>query len=243
MEEAWLATPDRATLTSWRPGYIQKFVRQIGTDYDFLFSEHSAKFVPNGGKSRHAMDWAVVTIQAGTLLLRFARDRGDFDLSFASANNSGHWVGAMSISIVVFLNGKEESGDHRIKLPPISEVLHDHFEAFEKALSEEHIDETEVSWRNIRQKLSAGTLDVFNVAAKQRGAEQDGLNIRPDFGFLANYAKISDDIGRVPFWKPLAIYAGIILLLPLLLLVLIVGGPFYWYFKQTSRKPLQIARQ
>jgi hypothetical protein len=44
-------------------------------------------------------------------------------------------------------------------------------------------------------------------------------------GFLANYARISDDIGRTPFWKPLGIYFGSILLLPFGLLIFLLMTP------------------
>jgi len=76
---------------------------------------------------------------------------------------------------------------------------------------------------------TAGMLDVFNV--------------RPDPGFLANYAQVSDDISRVPFWKPLGIYAGMILLSPLLLLFLVFGMPFLWFLKQRNKSRMRVVRR
>jgi hypothetical protein len=76
------------------------------------------------------------------------------------------------------------------------------------------IVKTQKSLAPIREMQTAGTSDRFNSP--------------PTFGFLANYARMSDDIGRVPFWKPLATYVGMILFLPLGLLILIFTKPILY---------------
>ncbi len=78
----------------------------------------------------------------------------------------------------------------------------------------EPIGKTQRSLTGIRQVQPAGT--------------SDGYNSSPTFGFLANYAKMSDDIGRVPFWKPLATYVGMLLFLPIGLLLLIFMKPILY---------------
>jgi hypothetical protein len=64
MLRAWLALPDPGEFTNWKPNYIRDFVRQIGPDYDFLFTEYSARFIANDRSYPHANDFAVVSIQA-----------------------------------------------------------------------------------------------------------------------------------------------------------------------------------
>lgn len=181
------------------------------------------------------MDWAVVTIQAGQLLLRFTRDRGDFDVRIASSAQEDRWVDVRVVCLLILLEGKGESPDssvRRIKLPPIPDVLRDHFERFEAALSPYRFNETEVALRRISAMRSAGTLDVFNV--------------RPDPGFLANYGTVSDEIGRVPFWKPLGINVLLVLLAPFALLVLILLMPILLvlrFRKKPNRGSLPVAKR
>ena len=103
MEQVWFDTPDRANLTSWRPGYIARFIRQIGTEYDFLFTEHSARFISNGRKHKHGMDWAVFTVQADELLIRFVRDRGDYEVLVKSPGNSDRWFRLEQLCVLIQL--------------------------------------------------------------------------------------------------------------------------------------------
>jgi hypothetical protein len=214
MEEAWRSTPNQLDLTGWKPGYIQDFLRQQGTDYDFLFSRHSAQFVPNAKKYKHGMDWAIVTIQAETLFIRFVRDRGDVEELVAGQNEDRGWLSAAAVSLLLLLRdewGNASSNEQRIRLPPVAVVLRERFKDFEQALLSEQFGQTRTDLLRIQNMRTARTLDVFHE--------------RPDPGFLANYARLSDDISRVPFWKPLGTYIGIIALLPLLLLALIFMKP------------------
>jgi len=232
MEEAWVAAPNRAELTSWRPVYIQKFLRQLGSDYDFLFSQHSAEFVPNTRAYQHGVDWAVVTLQAGRVWLQFIRDRGDIGLMIAPSNETGRWFPAKDLCLLAMMEdgpNSDESQVRRVQLPPIPRAFREHFSAIEELLSPQRIERTQIELSKVMKMRTAGMLDVFNV--------------RPDPGFLANYAQVSDDISRVPFWKPLGIYAGMILLSPLLLLFLVFGMPFLWFLKQRNKSRMRVVRR
>jgi hypothetical protein len=214
IEEAWQSTPNQFELTGWKPQYIQSLLRQLGTEYDFLFSHHSARFVPNAKKYRHGMDWAVVTIQADPLFIRFVRDRGDIGVSVAGQNEEHRWLSAVDVSLRLLLRDDSSeflSPKQHVQLPQVASVLKERFEDFGQALSSEQFEQTRIDLEQIQKMRANGTLDVFHQ--------------RSNSGFLENYNKISDDITRVPFWKPLGIYVGMILLLPLLLLGLIFMKP------------------
>lgn len=226
MEEAWLSTPDPNGLTGWKSKYILNFLLQFGTDYDFLFSEHSASFVPNPRKYRHGMDWAIVTIQAGQLFLRFVRDRGDTEALVAHFNENEGWLPAAGVGLLVLLGGDLEvnpTPQRAVQLPPLPVVLREYFGEFEKLISPQRIEKTRIDLRRVQGMRLNGSLDIFEL--------------RPNSGFLANYAKVSDDIGRVPFWKPLSVYAGLIVLSPVLILAVLVGGPVLWFLKSRYRRP------
>ncbi len=205
MEQAWLDTPDRARLTSWRPDYIARFLRQIGTDYDFLFAERAARFVSNDWKHRPGLDWAVVTVQAGLLLIRFLRDRGRFEVLVSSPGSFGRWFRLEHLCILIRLrlkSGAQWSARTRIAEPRTPEFLQDHFAAFEDALSPERIDDTAQDLGRLIALLSTGELDLVR--------ERSGR------GFLSNHERDSGDIGRIASSKPVRICAFLISLLPLL---------------------------
>ena len=145
MEQAWLDTPENDRLTAWRPAYIARFLHQIGSEYDFLFAERSARFVSNQWKHRHGMDWAVVTVQAGQLLVRFLRERGNVEILVSSPAAFGQWFRLDHLCILIRLQfklGRQWTGKARIPKPRTSTFLQDHFAAFEDALSSERIETT-----------------------------------------------------------------------------------------------------
>ena len=177
MENAWRETEDQADLTGWRSGYIQKFIRQIGSAYDFLFEDRGAKFVANEKKFAHGNDWAVVTLQAGQLLLRFVRDRGEIALHMAHSQAASRWFDAESLCLLVLFNEQQKTGKSsvlRIDAPPIADVLRDKFAELEIALAKESVENTESTLIRIGELRAAGALDVFHV--------------QPAPGFLSSYS-------------------------------------------------------
>ncbi|MGA2569678.1 MAG: hypothetical protein ABSF23_04100 [Terracidiphilus sp.] len=209
MEQAWLDTPDNARLTSWPPAYIARFLRQIGTDYDFLFTERSARFVSNQWKHRHGMDWAVVTVQAGQLFIRFLREHGNYEVLVGSPGSVGQWFRLDHLCILIRLYlkaGKEWSGKTRIAKPRIPAYLQEHYAVAEDALSPEKAAGTAQDLGRLIALLSTGELDIARERRK--------------WCFLAENGERSDAIGKGPCGKPIKIFAVLVSVLPLLSLLL-----------------------
>lgn len=207
MEQAWLDTPHRARLTSWRPRHIARFLHQIGTDYDFLFTEHSAKFVSNQWKHRPSPDWAVVTLQARLLFVRFVADRGAYEVLVSSPASYGQWfrLDDLSVLIRLYLDAAElRRVNTRIVKPPLPAFFHDRFDAFGFALSPENVGNTAQDLARLIELLSTGELSAF--------PESSGA------GSPASHRRNSAT-GGSPCRKPLRVVAVLLTLMPLLSLL------------------------
>jgi hypothetical protein len=205
MEQAWLDTPHRARLTSWRPAHIARFLRQIGTDYDFLFTEHSANFVSNQWKHRPRPDWAVATVQAGQLLIRFVADRGAYEVLVSSPASFGQWFRLEHLCVLIqfYLDAARQRPERtRVARPLIPAFLRDRFAVFEVALSPTNIDGTAQDLARLLALLSTGELAALPERSRR--------------SFRASDEKISEKIGRGPSRKTLRICALLVALLPLL---------------------------
>ena len=191
----------------------RRFIRTFGDDYLFLLTEQEGKIAPER-KGRYA-GWST-QIDTPNLAFRFVWDRGDIAVEVSPRNDDFEWISDYEASALLLAGELNEFGKfpaQRIELRSAAEVIRSHFAELEIALSPQN------------RFLTRGRLDAVRRSFSNDGPLQIIQIGRNTSGFLANYAQISAEIGEVPFWKPLGIYAGLLLLLPLALLTLLIVPP------------------
>lgn len=184
MEDAWESTPNQAEFTGRSAGYVQKFLRALGTDYDFLFTERSARFVPNAKIYKQAMDRVIVTLQAEDIFVRFVRDRGDTEVLIAPANDDRGWLSAYGLCLLILLNGElniQNSTKNSLQVSSIPDVLREHFSGFRTALSPERFESTRLDLQRMQRLRSIDALDLFNARSGSSFCEPRLLYVQRKF--------------------------------------------------------------
>jgi hypothetical protein len=68
---------------------LRRLTREVENQYDFLFSEHGGRILPELSSGDPAMDFATVVIELSDLYVRAMRDRG-YTQWFVSLNGAEH---------------------------------------------------------------------------------------------------------------------------------------------------------
>jgi len=145
----------------------QKFAHDIRLFLSFLFTEHSAKIIPNEGVPfPPPMDGAYVTVAVGNIRLRFVRGRGDFGVSIASEFAPQEWE-----DFCLVADGIGESDTqprpYSLSLESFDNVLRPRLARLQEALSKEHFEAT------LKHAVVTHNDTVEEYAAKLR---QAGIN-------------------------------------------------------------------
>jgi len=207
----WLAA---ATVSKQQRRDLQRFVATFGYDYAFLFTEQSGQLILDNTRafSRRFSPGSSSTIETNSISFRFFWHFRDSSVELSPRHRSDfEWIDDQAAALLLLageLNGDGNFPPQTIQLPPAAYIFQTRFSDLEAAFSP-------ASFKNTRDRL-----DAIYRSRSQQGP----LRIVPvpeptalsGTGFLSNYSRLSDDISRVPFWKPLGIYAAMILLLPFL---------------------------
>lgn len=222
MEKAWLEASSRHNPSPWSRGFIQRMLRQFGPEYDFLFSDHGAHFIPN--RDRHPQGRAEATAESRALLVRFARDRGEFFVSIAAASASPTWVDAQSVGLLLQLEKLKKAGKApaAIEIPAVSCLVRDHFSEIQKAFSPARMAETLQCLEELRNKRAAGELEV--------------VDLLPDRGLVPDYRRNTSSTGRVPVLKTLGTYLLMFLTLPFTLFAVLLMWAIALLLKERGTK-------
>ena len=176
MVQVWQDTPDRHKLTSWHPGYVRRFLEQLGTDYDFLFLEYGANFVPNRRTYPHGMDWVVVGIEARSLRFSFVRDRGFVECTVGPSDDPSTSIDCYLAAAIVSQPHAtvDQSGVRWVGISSVPSAIREFFSDLELAFSQEQRGETLARARQMTLLRSQHKVEVFEKSS--------------EFSFLKNYA-------------------------------------------------------
>jgi hypothetical protein len=229
---AWKDWLETSRFSSEERRDMNRFVSTFGYDYAFLFAEQSGRLIVDRtqGSRRRFSFGSVWMVEAGTLTFRLSRDFREAFVELSPLDGAMEWIDDQAAALLLLageLNGEGSFPPQKIDMPPAAYLIRSRFQALEDVFSANRLASTRQRLDAIyRSRSGQGPLQVTRVG--------EPLDIS-ESGFLANYSRISDDIGRVPFWKPLGIYVGMILLLPFLLLFLLFAAPLHFF----NRRPKQ----
>jgi hypothetical protein len=230
--DAWKEWLGSSSLSREKRRDCNRFVSNFGLAYAFLFTEPEGKLIlDRTSTTRRRFSFvSSLMVEARGLTFRFSRDFRETYVEVSPRDADFEWIDDQAAALLLLtgeLNGEGTFPPQAIDMPPAAYVIRSRFQELEDSFSPDQLTKTRLRLDAIyRCRSQQGPLQIVNI--REPGSLSDS-------DFLANYSRISDDISRVPFWKPLGIYVGMILLLPILLLFLLFAFPLR-FFRQPSAK-------
>jgi len=154
--------------------------KQVSRDLPFLFNEFGARPVLTSSRD----PWGkILTLEAGNLFLRFARDRGDYFLDIAPTDFPNQWAPISVAHVVITASKPIYTADD---LPPaalsfrsfseLAPMLQSEFGMLQKAYSKENYASTRQQLRRVDEIL--GISEVRRLVRTHPGSMRENGDIQ-----------------------------------------------------------------
>jgi hypothetical protein len=128
-----------------------ELANEIQQHLGFLFQEYGGRIIPNTGiKFPPGFDYAIVTVEAGELLFRFVRGRGDLDVQIATKANTNDWH---DVSLVIGAIERPEEMQRKsfLSFADVASVLEPNMPQIKEAFSTARYADTQQNLANFKK--------------------------------------------------------------------------------------------